>query len=379
MLLKNATALLGDFHFSQCDILLKQGIIQKIMPCGFLEDQNVIDCAHQLVLPGLIDIHTHGAMGVDTMDASEESLSVIRHFMAQNGVTSYLPTSMTMSMEAIKKAFIAIKKAYDSKDTGANIVGINMEGPYIHPDRAGAQDPNCIQRAHIDCFQELNALAGHLIKLVTVAPEFPENLSFISEVVKEGVHVSCGHSTADYDTVLSAYQNGCDHMTHLYNAMTPLTHRAPNAVGAAFTNDSVYCEIICDGIHIHKAAVLTAYRAKSADRLILISDSMMAAGLSDGAYSLGGLPVDVKGGVARTQEGNLAGSCATLIACVKKAMEFGISCEDAVKMATLTPAKSIGIAHQKGSIEEGKDADIILVDKNFSLLTTIIGGTVYQK
>ncbi len=378
MLLKNATALLGNFQFTSCDILIQNGIIKRIAPCGFLTGSKVIDCRGQLVCPGLIDIHTHGAMGADTMDASLKSLAVIRRFMAQNGVTSFLPTSMTMKLSAIQKAFTAIKQSYDSDKNGANIVGINMEGPYIHPDRAGAQDPNCIKRADLDEFHALNNLAGGLVKLVTIAPEFPENLACIKSLTAEGVHASCGHSIANYDEVAAAYQTGCDHMTHLYNAMTPLSHRAPGAVGAAFTHDSVYCEIICDGVHVHKAAFLTAYRTKGADHLVLISDSMMAAGLDDGAYELGGLPVNVSGGVARTKDGNLAGSCAKLISCVKKAISFGISREDAFKMASLTPAKSIGIDHQKGSIEEGKDADIILLSEDLSVKTTIIGGEVYS-
>jgi len=377
MLLKNADVLLGDFSFSHCDIKIAAGKIEKIMPCGFLEDVDELDCTGKLVLPGLVDIHTHGALGVDTMDATIDALNRISTFMAQNGVTSFLPTSMTMDISSIEKAFSAVCTAYEIRKNGANIMGINMEGPYINPDRAGAQDPTCVRPANIDEFRRLNALSGNLVKLITVAPEVPGNLAFIREVVKEGVSVSCGHSSAKYDTIMEAYKSGSNHMTHLYNAMTPLTHRAPDAVGAALTNDSVYCELICDGIHIHKAAVLTAYRMKGADKLILISDSMMAAGLEDGEYSLGGLPVTVSSGVARTKDGNLAGSCAKLMSCVKKAIEFGISLEDAVKMASLTPAKSIGIAHQKGSIEIGKDADIIITDHDLCVGSTIIGGEIF--
>jgi N-acetylglucosamine-6-phosphate deacetylase len=378
MLLKNADVLLGDFSFSRCDIQITAGKIEKIMPCGFLEDADEIDCSDKWALPGLIDIHTHGACGVDTMDATIDALNRISTFMAQNGVTSFLPTSMTMDIPSIEKAFSNVRTAYETRTNGANIVGINMEGPYINPDRAGAQDSANVRPANIDEFRRLNALSGHLVKLVTVAPEMPENLAFIREVVKDGVAVSCGHSSADYDTIMEAYQNGSNHMTHLYNAMTPLTHRDPNAVGAAFTSDSVYCELICDGVHIHKAAVLTAYHMKGADKMILISDSMMAAGLGDGEYNLGGLPVIVSGGVARIKEGNLAGSCAKLISCVKKAIEFGIPVPDAVKMASLTPAKSIGIAHQKGSIEIGKDADIIITDHNLCVESTIIGGKIFS-
>lgn len=377
MLLKNAEVLMGDFTFAPYDIKIKNGKIENIRPHGLLEDQDEIDCTGEWVLPGLIDIHTHGACGVDTMDATTEAINKISTFMAQNGVTSFLPTSMTMGISSIEKAFSNVLNVYEKGANGANIVGINMEGPYINPDRAGAQDPTCVRPGDVDEFRRLNALSNNLVKLVTVAPEVPGNLDFIREIVKDGVTVSCGHCTAKYDSIMSAYESGANHMTHLYNAMTSLSHREPNAVGAAFTNDTVYCELICDGIHIHKAAVLTAYRMKSADKLILISDSMMAAGLEDGEYSLGGLPVTVSDSVARTKDGNLAGSCAKLISCVKKAIEFGIPIEDAIKMASLTPARSIGIAHEKGSIEIGKDADIIITDKNLCIKSTIIGGKIF--
>ena len=374
MLLTNAYVLLGNFVFQKRDVLLKQGKIARIMPCGFLQVVETLDCEGSYLLPGLIDVHTHGCDGVDVMDGGYETINRMSRFMAKNGVTSFLPTSMTMGYEDIKSAFLSVKEAYEKGCDGANVMGINMEGPYINPKKAGAQDPKFVKSASIEEFCELQEVSGGLIKLVTVAPEMPGNMEFIRQASALGVHVSCGHSEADYDKIIEAKENGADHMTHLYNAMTPLTHRDPNAVGAALTSDELFCEVICDGIHLHRAAVLTAYKMKGADRMLFISDLMMATGLPDGQYKIGRLDVWVRDGIARIAEGNLAGSTAKLLNCVKKAVEFGIPLEDAVKIASLTPAKSVGIDHTKGSIEIGKDADVILVGQDLALQRTIIGG-----
>jgi N-acetylglucosamine-6-phosphate deacetylase len=376
MLLTNAYVLLGNFVFQKCDVLLANGKIAQIMPCGFLQDEDTLDCEGSYLLPGLIDVHTHGCDGVDTVGGGYEGINRMSRFMAQHGVTSFLPTSETVSYEEIESAFRSVKEAYDKGCDGAEVMGINMEGPYINPGKAGAQDPQYAVAASFEDFCKLQEAAGGLIRLITVAPEMPGNMEFIRKAAASGVHVSCGHSTAGYDEIIQAAENGADHMTHLYNAMTPLTHRDPNAVGAALTTDKLYCEVICDGIHLHKAAVLTAYKMKGSDRMLLISDSMMATGLPDGKYQIGGLDVWVRDGVARIEAGNLAGSTAKLLGCVCKAVEFGIPLEDAVKMASLTPAKSVGIDHTKGSIELGKDADVIIVGQDLALQKTIVGGKV---
>ena len=376
MLLANAYVLLGNFVFQKCDVLLSEGKIARIMPCGFLKDADTLDCGGSYLLPGLIDVHTHGCDGVDVMDGGYDTINRMSRFMARHGVTSFLPTSMTAAVEDIDFAFRSVKEAYDKGCDGANVVGINMEGPYINPGKAGAQDPKYVKAASIEEFCALQQAAGGLIKLVTVAPEMPGNMEFIREAAALGVHVSCGHSVAGFDQIIEAKDNGADHMTHLYNAMTPLSHRDPNAVGAAFISDELYCEVICDGIHLHRAAVLTAYRMKGSDRMLFISDSMMATGLSDGQYKIGSLDVWVRDGIARIKEGNLAGSTAKLLNCVRKAVEFGIPLEEAVKMGSLTPAKSVGIDHTKGSIEVGKDADVIVVGQDLALQKTIVGGKV---
>ena len=325
----------------------------KIVEIGEI-DEGGIDIRGKTIIPGLIDIHTHGAVGVDTMDG--ENIEKVCEYLAQNGVTSWLPTTMTMDIEDLKKVTDTIPYT-----KGAKILGYHLEGPYISKARKGAQNGKYIKNPDINEFSSLKS-----IKMVTVAPELDGGMEFIK---KCDSLVSIGHTDCDYETAIKAIQNGAVCLTHTFNAMPPLHHRNAGPIGAAI-DENIYVQVICDGLHIHKSVIKMLYRTFGADRMILISDSMRATGLSDGKYEFGGQSIDVKGGIARTQDGALAGSTSNLMTCVKKAIEYGIPKNDAIKMATETPAKLLGI--KKGKIQVGYDADFLIVDDKLNIKSCII-------
>ena len=327
------------------DIRVENG---KFAEIGKIKE-NGIDLQGKTVIPGLIDIHTHGAMGIDTMDGKD--IEKISEYLFKNGITSWLPTTMTVSMEDIKRVTDTIP---DTK--GAKILGYHLEGPYISKNRKGAQNEKYIKNPDIAEFEALKN-----IKMVTLAPELPGSMEFIKNCKAV---VSIGHTDCDYETALEAIKNGAKCLTHTFNAMPPLNHRNPGPIGAAI-DENIYVQVICDGLHIHKSIIKMLYRTFGADRMILISDSMRATGLSDGEYEFGGQMIDVKNGIARTKDGALAGSTSNLMTCVKKAISFGIPKDDAIKMASETPAKLLGI--KKGKIEVGYDADFIVVDDEMNV------------
>lgn len=312
------------------------------------------------VIPGLIDVHTHGCIGMDAMDADFEPMC---RFYAEQGTTSFLPTTMTMGYDALERVTNA-----KTDFAGANILGFHFEGPYISPKHKGAQNEKYIKSPSVEEFGRFKN-----VKMITLAPELKGSIEFIKKVSPECV-VSIGHTDCDYETALEAIKNGANCLTHTYNAMPPLHHRNPGPIGAAFEKH-IYAQLICDGFHISKPVVLATYKMFGADRLTLISDSIRSAGLPDGEYESGGLKVILKDGAARLADGTIAGSSATLLDCVKTAVKFGIPFGDAVKMATETPADMLGV--KKGRIKEGYDADLLIVDKEINLKTVIIGGEVF--
>ena len=327
------------------DIRVENGKFAEIGKIG----ENGIDLKGQTVIPGLIDIHTHGAVGIDTMDG--KNVEKISEYLLENGITSWLPTTMTMNIEDIKRVTDTIP---DTK--GARILGYHLEGPYISKNRKGAQNEKYIKNPDIAEFEGLKN-----IKMVTLAPELHGSMDFIKNCKAV---VSIGHTDCDYETAVEAIKNGAKCLTHTFNAMPPLNHRNPGPIGAAI-DENIYVQVICDGLHIHKSVIKMLYRTFGADRMILISDSMRATGLSDGEYEFGGQMIDVVGGIARTKDGALAGSTSNLMDCVKKAISFGIPKADAIKMATETPAKLLGI--KKGKIEIGYDADFVVVDDEMNV------------
>lgn len=334
------------------DIKINKG---KITEIGKIAEDG-IDIRGKTIIPGLIDIHTHGAKGVDTMDC--ENIETICEYLAENGVTSWLPTTMTMDIEDLRKVTDTIPHT-----KGAKILGYHLEGPYISKAKKGAQNGKYIKNPDISEFESLKN-----IKIVTIAPELPGAIEFIK---KCGAVVSIGHTDCDYETATEAIKSGAVCLTHTFNAMPPLHHRNPGPIGAAI-DENIYVQVICDGLHVHKSVIKMLYKTFGADRMILISDSMRATGLSDGEYEFGGQPIDVIDGVARIRDGALAGSTTNLLGCVKKAVEFGIPKKDAIKMVTETPAKLLGL--KKGKIEVGYDADLLIVDDELNIKNRLFSG-----
>ena len=338
-------------------IVIKNGIIADISDNVKKGD---INADGNRVIPGLIDVHTHGCVGLDTMDADFEPMC---RFYAEHGTTSFLPTTMTMDYDALKRVTNA---KTDFK--GANILGFHFEGPYISPKHKGAQNEKYIKNPSVEDFKQFKN-----VKMITLAPELQGAMEFIKAVTPDCV-VSIGHTDCDYETALNAIENGASCLTHTYNAMPSFHHRNPGPIGAAFEKH-IYAQLICDGFHISKPVVLATYKMFGPDRMTLISDSIRSAGLPDGEYESGGLKVFLKDGAARLADGTIAGSSATLLECVKTAVEFGIPFDDAVKMASETPANMLRI--KKGRIEKGYDADLVILNEDFSVYKTIIDGKVY--
>ena len=320
-----------------------------------------IDAGGNLLLPGLIDVHTHGCIGMDTMDAD---FAPMCRFYAEHGTTSFLPTTMTMGYDALERVTQA-----KTDFPGAEILGFHFEGPYISEKHKGAQNPAYIKKPSAKEFSRFKN-----VKMVTIAPESEGSAEFIRAVTPECI-VSIGHTDCTYETALEAIENGASCLTHTYNAMPPFHHRNPGPIGAAFEKH-IYAQIICDGFHISKPVVLATYKMFGADRMVLISDSIRSAGLPDGEYESGGLKVFLKDGAARLADGTIAGSSATLLDCVKKAVEFGIPLDDAVRMASRTPAELLGV--KKGRIEPGYDADLLITDRELNIKTVITAGKVFR-
>ena len=339
------------------NIEIKDGKIK-----GFAETplQNALDAKGNRVIPGLIDVHTHGCVGLDTMDANFEKMCT---FYASHGTTSVLPTTMTMDYESLERVTDAATNC-----GGAQILGFHFEGPYISPKQKGAQNEAHIKEPDIEGFKKFKN-----VKMVTVAPEMPNAMEFIKEA-SEFCVVSIGHTACDYETALLAIENGANCLTHTYNAMPPLHHRNAGPIGAAFEKN-IDAQLITDGSHISKPVVMATYKMFGVDRVVLISDSIRPAGMPDGEYESGGLKVFLKDGAARLQDGTIAGSTATLWDCVKTAVSFGIPFEDAVRMASATPAEMLGV--NKGKVEIGYDADLLVIDDDMNIQNVIISGEKY--
>lgn len=334
----------------------------------YQDDGEIIDAEGLLVLPGLVDIHSHGAAGEDFSDGNPEGLKKILRYERSCGITSYCPTSMTFPKERLRQIFASIKGA--QTEEGAKVVGINMEGPFLDPAKKGAHVEKWIAAPDVAFVRELNQDVDGLVRLVTLAPNMDGAEEFIKEMHEE-VCISLGHTAADYDCASRAMKLGAHHVTHLYNAMQPFGHRAPGLIGAAMDDPECMVELICDGYHIHPSAIRAAFRLFGPERVILISDSMRATGMENGTYELGGQEVTVKDRKAVLKDGTLAGSATNLYGCMCKAVEFGIPLEQAIMAATANPARSIGIFDRVGSIRIGKQADLLLVSENLELKRVI--------
>lgn len=367
-------------------VILPDGILENVVLafddkiCGFTDEKDipddavVIDAHGGYVAPGLIDIHIHGYLGEDTSDGNADGIYKMANGVMKNGVTSFCPTTMTVSMDEINKALDVVRslKAESKKWDGAEILGVNLEGPFINPKKKGAQAETHIKAPDAK-FVIDNA---DIIKLATMAPEMSGGCEAIKEIrEKSDVVVSVGHTDATFEETLNGIEAGASHITHLFNAQTPLHHRNPGVVGAALLED-VTTELIADTFHVHKGLFELLARVKG-DNLVLITDCTRAGGMPDGEYSLGGQPIFVKGVQCLLEDGTIAGSVLKLNNAVKNLRDnTGLPFWKVVSSASLNPARAIGVDDRKGSIEAGKDADIIITDCDFNIVKTIIGGEI---
>lgn len=341
------------------NLVLDAGVIKKITTDPVHAD---IDAKGHRVIPGMCDVHVHGWGGADTMDGD---LTQLKKNLGLVGTTSFLPTTMTASIEELERVTSA-----SLDGDGAVALGFHLEGPFISEKKCGAQDKRLIVPANFEGFEKLKN-----IKMITVAPEIDGNLDFIKKVSEMGVGVAIGHTDCDYDTAIKAIECGADNLSHTFNAMPPLLHRDPGPIGAGLVK-GIYAQLICDGFHVHKAAVLALCKMYGEDKVLLVSDALSCAGLADGEYVSGGLPVKLQNGVAKLENGVLAGSSTSLFNCVKKATEFGIPFYTAVKMASENPARLLGV--KKGKIEEGYDADLLILSDDLEIENVIIGGKLFK-
>lgn len=380
MIIDHVKVFTEEKKFINGGIVTKDGKIVQIYTDGDrpqTEDE-ILDGNGMYAIPGLIDLHFHGCRGYDFCDGSREALARIAEYEASVGVTAIAPATMTLPVEELEHILSVAadyKKDSHSKRE-ADLVGINMEGPFISPVKKGAQDArNIIPCDAGICERFLKASEG-LVKFIGIAPEESRDALDFIHTVKDRVNVSLAHTNADYETAMAAFAAGADHVVHLYNAMPSFTHRAPGVIGAVYDNRHIMAEIICDGVHIHPSVVRATFEMMGEDRMILISDSMRAAGMPDGSYTLGGLDVNVVGNRATlASDGTIAGSVTNLMDCMKTAVKtMNIPLETAVACATINPARSLGIDAEYGSIIPGKKAHIVLMDPELNVQKVIKDG-----
>lgn len=367
MIIKNGKVFDENGRFTEKEVYIRDGRI--VASREELTDDTVIDAAGLKVIPGLVDVHSHGAFGHDFSDGDTEGLRCVLRYQKEHGITSYCPTSMTLGISRLQTIFHTAVEARETAD-GARIVGINMEGPFLDEGKKGAHDAKYIAFPTSEMWEACQEAADGMIKLVTLAPNAKGAMEFIDRY-HDQVHISLGHTAAGYDTAKEALRRGADHITHLYNAMLPMGHREPGMVLAAVEAENCMAELISDGIHIHPAVVRNTFRMFGRERVVLISDSMMATGMENGTYQLGGQEVTVTDGKATLADGTIAGSATNLFDCMRRAMSFGVPEEDALLAATKNPARSIGVDDQVGVLAPGRYADILLVDDEYRIVRQI--------
>ena len=364
MLIKNAKVFVGK-EFVEGDVRFGS----TIEAVGTLEGAADYDAAGCYVIPGLVDIHTHGAMGEDFSDGNPAGMQPMADYYAAHGVTSFLATTMTLKEETLTPAMHTIRDF--KRQGGAKCAGIHLEGPFLCYAKRGAQAAENLHKPDADLFDRLNAASGGMVKLVTVACEEEGAEAFIRNVSQKCT-VSLGHSTADYDTAMAGFAAGATHATHLYNGMPSFLHRAPGIIGAAL-DSGASVELICDGLHIHPAVIRATYKMFG-DKLNLISDSLRCAGMPDGDYELGGQPITMKNGKATlTGTDTLAGSSISMLDALRNVVKFGLPLEAAVYAASTAPAQAAGLS-DIGAIEAGRAADLLVLDKDLNLKAVFING-----
>lgn len=372
MIIKNAKVFTEDCKFVTKDIYIKDGVFVDSL-CDTTTEE-VIDGEGLYAIPGLIDVHLHGAMGYDFCDGTNEATEIIAKYEASQGVTAFTPATLALAEEEL---YTICKESKTYENThGAELLGIHLEGPFLSPGKKGAHAEKFLRKPDVNIFNRLNEASGDKIKIVTIAPDLEGAMEFIEELQDKTI-LSLGHSSANYSTAVTAFEKGACHVTHLYNAMAPMLHRDPGIIGAAADKDDCYVELISDGIHCHPSIIRSTFKLFGDDKIILISDSMRATGMTDGTYTLGGLVVNVVGNLATLKDGTIAGSATSLMNCLRKAVSFGVPLESAVKCATMNPAKEIGVFDTMGSIASGKKANMVLLDKDLNILDVYIKGSKY--
>lgn len=375
MLYKNANIFIGN-GFQHGSFRVENGNFTEILDAVPAEDG--IDLQNQFVIPGLVDVHNHGNSGADFSDGDYEGLVKMACYLAENGVTSFAPASMTLPYDVLETAFRNAAKLHREAPAGhARLMGIQMEGPFFSEKKKGAQNGAYLKLPDFEAFQTLFTASEGLLRIVDVAAELSGAVAFTEQAAKLCT-VSIAHTDCTYEDAKNVFQAGARHLTHLYNAMPSIHHRKPGPIGAASEREDVIAELICDGQHIHESAVRMAFKLFP-NRICLVSDALRCCGMPDGQYTLGGQDVWLKGGIAKLADGTIAGSATNLYDCMRKAVEFGIPKEQAIRSATIIPARQLGRESEIGSIEVGKLADFVVCDEALRRKAVYLDGTALRQ